>query len=353
MRRSLTRDEVAALVRRDVGRIGGGALGATRAAVAEVTAADAGTDTSSEGSQLLRSIATTLSSLLEETAATRLQEVPLLAAVGAFPNAFARETPEGTMIVVFDGLVDHLRFFADLVTILGQLQQHCPDAVLAVDGGEAEPEALLFSTACFAVLADCFAGNRRPPRLHEMLGPKQQRDVDLGVDTAVLFLLLHEMAHIELGHLRGHATSELAQIALIEPEQLDRTQIEEVEADRQAIGWIRPEHRSDIVSSIIFLLGTFAFFEAFAGGLSREHPLAVNRIAAIVADGAIDDDTRAIAMGWIEDRAAAFRRLASERLAARGTLWHQIAASMPTTTALTVIEHVRCAIAQQDGWGAA
>lgn len=96
---------------------------------------------------------------------------------------------------MFEGLRHLVHFFDDYIIVLALLLQLRPAAV--IDDGEkkgAEPEALLFSLACFSVLAHFLATNRPPAWLHDLLGDVPRMNVEIAYRTAVLFVLLTSLA---------------------------------------------------------------------------------------------------------------------------------------------------------------
>ncbi|MGE0811729.1 MAG: hypothetical protein AB7O28_15805 [Vicinamibacterales bacterium] len=107
------------------------------------------------------------------------------------------------------------------------------------------------------------------------------------------FLLLHEVAHVEAGHLRGRHSSELAQrYTSVISERDTLAKREEYEADKLAIGYFRSDKRiwealPEFDSLRCALSGTFtvlsflAFVEAAVNSSTDTHPLAVNRFEAI------------------------------------------------------------------------
>lgn len=115
------------------------------------------------------------------------------------------------------------------------------------------------------------------PNILALLPEGAKVDCDRAIAGAVLFTLLHELGHIELGHLEDGA-SRPSRYAVLIPEEMTEYKREEMDADRFALDSLTDEAK---------ILGPFwqrqalTFFssmELMTGhASSEEHPIAINR----------------------------------------------------------------------------
>ena len=348
-RGTLSTQELAELVRGAGNGLAPQAGRAVGKALADIKAGCVAARIDSEESRWLAQLIEDSPELLAPGARRLFDGIELYAVDSDHPNAFARIAAGTPQILVFSGLRHLIHYFADFVTVLALLQSHRADATIDDGQGGAHPEAFLFSMACTVVLADFVTTNRIPATLHDLLGPQAQNNVRIGFRTALLFVLLHELGHLELGHLSDGPLSEVAHVGLLEPETLSLRQADELAADEFAIAQIAPAYRADLISSLMLLMGGFALLEAFYGGLSASHPLAINRLARLADLLELDAGTRAIVSSWIGDRVRSFRSLAADRVAGDGSIGDRIAATMSIDHAYAVIAEVKRRVRQGPG----
>jgi hypothetical protein len=348
-------EELVSLIASDLHRLAPEASAAARLAVADLRERAVVAEDTSPDSQWLRDLIATSQDLLTDDAVEKLGAVHILSVDSFHINALARRVGNTPQIIIFSGLRHLVHFFADYVTVLAHLLRLRPDAMIerpsdrsrgkaddpARDTDPDRGEAFLFSAACFAIIADFLRNGRPPSLIHDLLGPAARKNVELGYRTAILFALLHELGHIDLGHLEDGPLSEVLPIALVEPETLSLYQQDELAADAYAIAHIAPAHRADIISSVMFLLGSFALLEAFMGGFSVSHPLTINRLGAIADAAGLTADDRVIVEGWIEDRARAFRSFAGDRTSAGGSIVERIDSAIPITEAYAILAEIK------------
>jgi hypothetical protein len=344
----LTTDALIQIVESDLPRL---TVVAQRAAVeAAKTLRDQGSVATldSQASQALRSMLQVAPDLLAPGVLARFEVVELYGVDSQLPLATTLFDGARHKVVVFNGLIHQVHFFADLISVLDGLIACRPEATFLWNGGEAL-EAEVFSMAGFSLLSTFLRTGQLPSPIHDMLGSIRRRNVKLGVAASIAFAALHELAHVELGHLEGLGLrNDIGHLALLEPEPLSRYQAEELAADRHALGLIDPRYRQDIQSSLIFLFGSYAFLEAFSGG-QASHPLAINRLAALAEAADLPPDIREIVVGWIVARSEAFRALAAQRLGADGDLGDRIEAVMPAALAHQVIAQIKRRVLAEHG----
>lgn len=308
-------------------------------------------ESDSVNSRSLRSILDAHPELIDPAAMGALRKVGILGVDDPYINAFAlrdRTAPDGA-VVVFEGLLHLIHYFTDLIAVLSQLQTERPDAVIDDGSGGHHPEALLFSMAGFVLLAHFLETGEYPPLLHDLLGSDARRNVKIGFGASVVFLLLHEVAHVTLGHADvGGATSEAAALGGLEGEASLALR-QELEADAQAMAWIATSWRGPIQSSLIGLFGAHAFAEAFRGASDRHHPLAVDRLKSLSRAADLTEADREIVDSWIEDRARHFVTMAGDREAAGGSIQANIYKTMSPSHARAIVHEVRTRIQAEYG----
>ena len=264
-------------------------------------------------------------------------------------NAVSRIWKGRRQVVVFSGLLQVVRQFGDLVTVLSHPQAQRADATLVIDGNTVS-EADEFSKAGFAVLADFTQSGRAMFAVGDILGRTSRRNVNIGYTSAVLFILAHEFGHLYLRHtttapiiLRRHT------LDLVVDEAINADQEAEFEADRFALLSLRLESRESFISNILFFLGPFAFFEAFRLPSGGTHPLSVNRAANLAKFLTSGTESAAAVTRIIESQVTGFRALAVKR-AAGGDLRPNILLTMPISRACQIIAEVKLKIKSQVGY---
>jgi hypothetical protein len=282
----------------------------------------------------------------------RLREIEIYGVDLPLINALARQNPESgrPQIIVFNGLLQLVRYYTDILTVLSYLQRARPGARYRRSGGEDEDESLALSTACFAILSDFMQGGKEPGAIGDLLGPTARSDVRQASRKAAAFTLLHELGHHELGHVeRKRPFSETGHLDLVEGEALNLRQRMELEADHHAVRALRPERSGEFADGVMFLFGAYAFQEVFTGRLGGSHPLAVNRLHALAQNMNLDARHQAIVGSWIDDQVANFRRHAPQRSAEGGAFKARIHRTMPVDQAYRDIANIRARIIEDVG----
>jgi hypothetical protein len=280
----------------------------------------------------------------------RLAEMQIYGHESLYINAIPNVRRQTKQIIVFDGLKHLIHYHASLIRVLDRLQTLRPDAEYMLPNGSTEPEALACSMAGYALLDDFQKTFRKPVFVHDMLGRHARAEIAAAYRGALCFTLLHELAHIELGHLAfSPARSETRQFSLLEPEALNACQYDELAADAFALCLIPQQSRAAFGPSLVFMVGAFAFLEAFSGNLSADHPLAVNRMSQMVALCEMPVDDQAIYIGWIDHQVEKLQQFAAARVSGGGSIRERIAMSMPASLATRIIVEIKKRVRKQHG----
>jgi len=302
-------------------------------------------ESGSDSSRRIQKILKAHRELLEPAAAARLERVQIFGVDIHICDALPRIDAGQDQVVVFDGLLYLIRFHVDMINAMVLLQSQRADAHVTVDGEEM-PLWLALSLAGHALIVDAIQSGRPLAGLGDLMGPVAQRRAEIGYAGAVLFLLLHELGHIDCGHLTHGSRSERSEGMLRVPEALTAHQQNELEADAFAMRCLRGEIRSEFVSSVMFCLAPFAFAQTFATLDAPTHPLAVNRLAriadhlALTGDAEFDNAVCSIVTGEVER----FTRLAPQRAEAGGDMRFRLREHMPLQRAYETLSIVRSAV---------
>lgn len=247
-------------------------------------------------------------------------------------NAFATQK-NGNKIIVFDGLLQVIRFYINLIKISHLFNLFEP---------EKQDEADDFLTAGFALLIDFIQTGEDLPEIKDLLPPDFESEAKIGFSASVLFVLCHEVAHLILGHTKATYRSErrLGSLRLDETEKEEKTI--EFEADEYAFFAINEDLRDFFISSIVFFLGAVAFAETFCSAKKDSHPLAANRIARLVDFVRFSDDPQArqATFDVIEGELNRYRRLSDYRKIYTENGLEQIKEIMPIIEARSIFNRV-------------
>jgi hypothetical protein len=296
-------------------------------------------DSASESSRSLQQLVHKQRSVLTPVAQSRLDSVFLFGLDTLLCDAIPKRYRSHKCILVHVGLLQLLRYYTDLQLAMVLLK----DEKAEIDvGGEPVQIGLAASLAGHAILVAALDSSHQLISLSPLLGEVARQRSDYGYGAAALFLVLHELAHHELGHLdAGYKSERMAMEPRIH-ESIDPMRQMEVEADAFALQCFAPEIRAPVISSVMFAFGPFAFLEVFRGPMDAHHPLTVNRLAALAAGLSFSDEPELeqAAQSIVESNVDRFMRLASDRARGGGDVSHRIHEHLPLALAHEVLNHV-------------
>jgi predicted Zn-dependent protease len=129
------------------------------------------------------------------------------------------------------------------------------------------------------------------PSLSESFDQRLTHDAEHAFAGGLLFILLHELGHLELRHSalsQGTAGATAPTLACVEDVNFRKEQ--EFEADAFAFHAMVPRARSMLIVNAWYVMGLILDYESLAGNRNNTHPLAINRIAKLnELSGALDD----------------------------------------------------------------
>ncbi|RNE88836.1 hypothetical protein [Marichromatium sp. AB31] len=192
---------------------------------------------------------------------------------------------QGYTVALSLGLVEALR----LSCVAGQLRSalemlKASKRLEAAMGAEAAGKALqlleqmIAYLIASAILAHLEA--RRVPNAVAALDAQMVRKANVVVEAALMFVLLHELGHVEYQRAQSRSTTTW-EFAVAE--ELDARQEEELFADKYALDQVPAGFRLPMVHAAAFVLHLYTYIDVLRTGESRTHPLAVNRLAAMRA----------------------------------------------------------------------
>lgn len=157
------------------------------------------------------------------------------------------------------------------------LQAMVPAALHNMPVGQRKQPLLLVINACTALLRYRFYRYSEPlPEFYRVLSPEVLGDCRVSIPGALTFLLLHELGHIELGHLKEDEVR-MSHYDMAFEQQLSDYQLQEAEADVFALEALETEAQFLGTYWMSQALAFFVTLELMSGYVDRGHPLAINR----------------------------------------------------------------------------
>ncbi len=193
--------------------------------------------------------------------------------------------PPAYTVVLSVGLVEALRLscvagqlHAALETLKGSRKLEAAMGLQAAGKALKLFDRLVAYLHASSILAHLRA--RRVPNVIAALDAQMVRKADVVLEAALMFVLLHELGHVEYQRLesRPAITWEFAV-----PEELNEAQEEELFADKYALDQAPAEFRLPMVHAATFVLQLYTYIDLLRAGEPRRYPLAVNRLAAMRA----------------------------------------------------------------------
>ena len=192
---------------------------------------------------------------------------------------------QGYTVALSLGLVEALR----LSCVAGQLSSalqalKSAKKLESAIGDEAASKALQLLDQMIAylngsaLLAHLHA--RRVPDVVAALDSQMLRKANVVVEAALMFVLLHELGHVQYQRAQSRPT---VTWEFAVAEELDARQEEEHFADKHALDQVPAGFRLPMVHAAAFVLHLYTYIDVLRTGEHRTHPLAVNRLAAMRA----------------------------------------------------------------------
>jgi hypothetical protein len=198
-------------------------------------------------------------------------------------GVYAARTGKEEDIVVYEGTFQILAFVVFLWACIHRTQSLLEKAKLNPTDRQ-DVEARLHQVIAFAEPL-CALRVRRPTRLPDLragLLPAETEVAAWFLVAAEVFMLLHEQAHVDLGHTKGKSGQTIARPQFSISEEVDDYMADEFEADRCAIELLPVERQGFVAFGAIWFLLSVLYHESLLTRLSVKHPLAINRMKAVL-----------------------------------------------------------------------
>jgi hypothetical protein len=298
-------------------------------------------DSNSEESRCIQNIAKVHREIIISPAFSELERTEIFGVAVPQCDAFPMYYKETPCIIVFDGLLQLVRFNTDLQILIALLNEKIPEETIEVNG-EHMSIALAMSLAGHVALTESIDTGHQLMDITAVLGSNATQRSEYGYGAAVIFYVLHELGHIVCGHLEQGFVSERMSIDIAISEDINENQKMEFEADSYALSCIHPNVRNPIISSLVFALGPFAFLETFRGNLNKKHPLTVNRIAELArqVDFPEEPELAEAVLSVVTSEVNRFERLAEERRLNNGNIQKRIRNTMTLSMAYETMNKV-------------
>lgn len=191
-------------------------------------------------------------------------------------TAYSYPIDNRNIIVIGSGMIDLMEATSYSAHVIGRLPEQC-DYIYPIESLPDSNLHDLVNQFVFLLLFQFFHNGDPLPNIKALATPTMIKDARISFAGGMAFLLLHEYAHLDLGHHQNRQTSSLS-IDHIVTENLSAPQQQEHEADQHAIAYIEADYRE---IGHFWANSTFDFFtrmELLSGQFNQSHPLALNRI---------------------------------------------------------------------------
>lgn len=230
--------------------------------------------------------------ILTDAAYAQLRRTNIFCLDQPICNAQARKTQEGTpFALIYTGLLSVATFRLGLAILIHnvQLMQRCKGENTVAN--EATLKALSFNAVALSYWFYLDGEPNPLPGFCDLFCEEHRLQMIHGVGGAISFVVMHEVGHIELGHLTAKSHPLPQMHGPMDFEELNAAKTMELEADRFAASCFKPEIRLGIVTGLSAVMDIFADMDGMCL-IPREssHPFIVNRIQALMAAVKLEDD---------------------------------------------------------------
>jgi hypothetical protein len=198
-------------------------------------------------------------------------------------DAYAVRNHDEDDIVVYEGMFQLLAFIVWLWGCIARTRMLLDKADLTRPDRTAIENQLLEVVKLAVPL--CANSVREPtslPDLRAGLPPAETNTATWHLVGAELFLLLHEQAHVDLGHLKAQSRHTMVHPHFEMTEYMSAYKADEFEADRHTIATLAENRQGYVASGAIWCLTAIVYHESYLSRVSAKHPWAINRMKAIL-----------------------------------------------------------------------
>ncbi|HTC04440.1 MAG TPA: hypothetical protein VK749_13655 [Xanthobacteraceae bacterium] len=207
----------------------------------------------------------------------RFSATPLDVLIPDFFHACAVRTDEGPRVVIYRGLLKAMTYYLELMRLRAGIEANIKKLPRSV--GTPEEFNAAKTIAMLPLLMYITAKRANLPRLGFSLHRSAMDDAFNHFAVSLSFIAMHEIGHLELGHLGpAGAASATTPPLLAQVEDLNLFKLQEFEADSFVFEGIRPEWRYFAGGACTAMLGMLSHIEIYLQKNSDTHPVSLNRL---------------------------------------------------------------------------
>lgn len=240
-----------------------------------------------DNSKLIRSLIELYKPYISPVLYDRLANTPIFHVDLPICNAVANM--RYGRITIYDGLLEVMSFRMAILLMTARVQ-NCYGDVSSRFGLERDDFTVNAFNALYTSIH--FINHGSPlPNVVNRLDDGVKQDSYVAFAGGVLFVLLHELGHLVLGHggtSVDQSTRLIPNLACVE--NLDLNKLQEFEADAFSIEALAPEARRFALANVWYVMMLHLDYELYIGGNTIQHPFTINRIASLSKlSGVLDD----------------------------------------------------------------
>jgi hypothetical protein len=237
----------------------------------------------------VREVIAAYSECLTPDALERLRATPVFCHDLPLCNAVARRSSSGRPFILFySGLLSVAKYrqsvaiiASNLEYMLEQKSNDLPRAKQALGELIAPAQALSYWF---------YLEQLQLPEFDSVFCDAHKTQLAHGLGCAVMFVALHELGHIVLGHLDGQQAPS-AQIATnYIDEDINTWKMMEFAADEFAISGIKPSLRMSFITSVFIILDLISDIECSCFPRTETHPYVLNRVNNLASALGLEND---------------------------------------------------------------
>ena len=229
------------------------------------------------GTQLLHACFSAASPSLKEEYQGKTRSYQLTVLDTEICNACAVGGRNGAAVIVHRGLIKCIIFYIELEFIAQALFTYAEDVVHADRDAMGEVYRLVWNASY--LLTHYTRGVDLLPWLGENLDNSTRSYIAIRVSHALWFIVMHEIGHVELGHLTGEGSvipAVYPSLALQEP--LNELKAQEFAADAYVVNSLQADAVPHTAGFVLPALKMLSDIEARLRTSTDTHPLALNRL---------------------------------------------------------------------------
>ena len=190
--------------------------------------------------------------------------------------AHSRLMGQRKIIVIGNGMLDLLYAMANWAQVTETLPVEL-DSIFPFTDWPNVSATSGFAVFTFILIYRYYQFGECLPDFKALLQSKDKKWVQNGMESAVLFLLFHEVGHHSLEHLTSDEIRPMIAHSIID-EELSNYQKKELEADWFVYQSLSPETRKVFQTFMIMGLNFHSLYENLLSVGGQEHPLTLNRL---------------------------------------------------------------------------